>query len=373
MTQCNIGAPYPTSLWNTPPMMKQTLIALAALGASGMAAAQSSVTLYGVADAGLGRINRPLTGRADPVTGVQAQAIDPTTSCLLWDNKTRFISGAMMNNADSRIGFTGVEDIGGGGKVGFQFETGINLEDGRTTTDTFWARQANVFVGGNWGTIKAGRQFTPSFLAQGAYELTGLANYSALANTYGVVGVGFRASSALAYVTPNMNGFQAAAAFVSKNNPEGAPFGKNVWDLGVMYAGGPLGVGFSVNKGADGGKTNYQLGAKYSFGNFALAASYQNVSSNALRERTRRGFSLGGQAQFGAFTVTLDVTRDTRNQWTGAWAPNATNTAWTWNNKKYTNAVLEAKYAMSKRTFLYGAVLRLDGATNWGVGINHSF
>ena len=34
--------------------MKKSLIALAVLGASGFAMAQSSVTLYGVADAGIG-------------------------------------------------------------------------------------------------------------------------------------------------------------------------------------------------------------------------------------------------------------------------------------------------------------------------------
>ena len=40
-------------------MMKHSLVALAVLGACGMAAAQSSVTLYGVADAGIGRAKRP--------------------------------------------------------------------------------------------------------------------------------------------------------------------------------------------------------------------------------------------------------------------------------------------------------------------------
>ena len=41
--------------------------------------------------------------------------------------------------------------------------------------------------------------------------------------------------------------------------------------------------------------------------------------------------------------------------------------------KKYTNALLEAKYALSKRTFVYGDFLRLDSTNNYGFGIRHNF
>ena len=106
---------------------------------------------------------------------------------------------------------------------------------------------------------------------------------------------------------------------------------------------------------------------------FALAASYHNGTSDgsmlrgdrrtpqgAIVERVRRGYSLGGQARFGAFTVTVDVTRDTKNEQTGRWGWNNTLASWQFNNKKFTNAVLEGKYALSKRTFLYADFLR-DG------------
>ena len=143
-----------------------------------------------------------------------------------------------------------------------------------------------------------------------------------------------------------------------------------MWDLGAWYNNGGLGVGASVNKGLDGGKSNYHVGAKYGFGSFTVAGSYHQSSAdggislpyvdllNPARELVRRGFGLGAQAKMGAFTVTLDLTRDTKNEWTG---------------KKYTNALLEAKYSLSKRTFFYADFLRLDGNNNWGLGINHSF
>ena len=63
-------------------MMKKTLVALAVLGASGLVAAQSSVTLYGVADAGIGRVKY-----GNP------------------NAKTQFLGGNwLVNNTPSRIG-----------------------------------------------------------------------------------------------------------------------------------------------------------------------------------------------------------------------------------------------------------------------------
>lgn len=332
-------------------MMKKTLVALAVLGASGLVAAQSSVTLYGIADAGIGRIGK---------------------------GKTQFMGGnTLVNNTPSRIGLKGTEDIGGGNIVGFAFEHGLSLNDGRSvefdntpgnhlfdtqkTASHFWDRDANVFVGGSWGVLKMGRQVTPSHISEFAYDLTGLANYSAMRGTYAAVGIGAWADSAIAYITPNLSGFQAAVAFVSKHN---SGLAKNVWDLGAWYNNGGLGVGASVNKGLDNGKTNWHLGAKYAFGNFTVGGSYHNVSGDGgiafpfADTQLRRGFGLGASAKFGACTVTLDLTRDTKNDWLG---------------KKYTNALLEAKYALSKRTFFYADFLRLDGTNNWGLGINHSF
>ena len=259
-----------------------------------------------------------------------------------------------MNNGTSRLGVRGVEDLGGGLKAGFNFETGIDLDDGAQASsgNTMWGRQANLWLGGNWGTVKLGRQFTPSYLATAAYDLTGTANYSALANTYAYAGAGSRASSAFAYMTPNFGGFTAAAAYVTKHDSGGD---KDSWDVGLTYNNGPIGAGLSVNKIAN-SKTNYQVGGKYNFGNFAVAASYNEASNQA--ELVRRGYGLGVGFNVGAFGLVVDLTRDTKNEWT---------------DKKYTNGVVEAKYALSKRTFVYGAYLRLDDENNYGIGVRHNF
>ena len=329
--------------------MKKTLIALAVLGLSGAAMAQSSVTFFGVADAGLGKIKSP--GQRTPASSDD-------------NNKTQFISASLMNNGDSRLGVNGTEDLGSGLKVGFTFETGLDLDEGGGAngqgSGAFWARQANVWISGsNWGTVKLGRQFTPSNLVTTVFELTPGNNYSVLGGTYRYVSLGTRANSAFAYVTPNFSGLTAALGYITKNDRADD---KDIWDLGLMYANGPIAGGLSVNKVKD-AKTGYQLGGRYNFGgHFSLVASYTQAN-NVLKgdpRAVRRGFELGGNATYGAFSVTLDLSRDTKNQWVAT-------------NKKYTNGLVELKYALSKRTFLYGAYLRLDGDNNYGIGIHHSF
>lgn len=321
--------------------MKKSLIALAVLGLSGAAFAQSSVTLYGVADIGYGKA---------PGVVVHRDA----RGNIIRTTKQVFQMHSNMNGS-SRVGLRGVEDLGGGLKVGFQFETGLNLETG-AAADTFWARQANLWIGGNWGTLKLGRQLTVSNQVQNLWDPTGQAGYSVSGNTYGYAGAGSRADSAISYVTPNFSGFQAGLAFVSKTETA-VTTDKHMYDLGLWYNNGPLAAGFSYNKLGD-AKGQYQIGGKYNFNNFFLSAAYQATGRANNGADKRNGVTLGAGAKFGAFGLALDVTRDTKRP-AGV--------------KKYTNVALEGKYDLSKRTFFYGFYGRQDGENGYGLGIRHNF
>jgi predicted porin len=334
--------------------MKKSLMTLAAIGLSGAAMAQSSVTLYGIADGGFGK------------NEYNGQFLGGST-------KAHFQSGAgVVTNAVSRIGVRGVEDLGGGLKAGFNFETGLELGTGGTLTGGqgggFWGRNSNVWVGGPWGTLKLGRSVNPSVYGIVGWELTAAANYSVVAVTYNWGGSGPRNDGQISYATPNINGFSAEVAYVIKQDNASIP-GKAKWDMNVKYANGPLSVALTANK-TQSFKTNYSVGGRYKFGDsFMVAASYSSATHAELQPNpspggmantndVRRGFSLGGTAIFGAFSATLDFTRDTKNEWYA---------------KKYTNGLLELKYALSKRTFLYGVYLRADGTDNYGVGMRHNF
>ena len=323
--------------------MKKSLIALSVLAASGAAMAQSSVTLYGVADLSLQKSN-----------GISTQ-----------------LSGSgMLNNGNSRIGLRGVEDLGGGLKASFNFEQGINPENGALTGGATgaWNRAAFLDLSGGFGRVRLGRDLTPSYMGLAAWELTGAANYSAVANQFGFVAAGARNDSQIAYTTPNFGGVTASLAVVLKPDTPDAVGDNAKYDLNVIYANGPIAAALSYNKVQE-HKANMALGGSYDLGVAKIAASYQDgykggVAPSNTTAMKQRGFTLGATVPVGAFSVTLDIARDTK--------------------AKDTDVLVEGKYALSKRTFAYaayyndgkqdGAAVYKTGAKNHlGLGIRHNF
>ncbi|ATF88903.1 porin [Burkholderia gladioli] len=137
----------PFKIRNTKKMFPRTAL-LAATGASlmaGSAHAQSSVTLYGIVDAGIEHINNTPTG----------------------GSLTREASG---NLSGSRWGLRGVEDLGNGMKAIFNLEDGFNINDGTTsqstkglgtnaaTTQRLFGRQAWVGLRYSGQQLSLGRQ-----------------------------------------------------------------------------------------------------------------------------------------------------------------------------------------------------------------------
>ncbi len=318
--------------------MKKTLLALAVLAASGASFAQSSVTLYGVADLAIAKANN--------------------------GGKVQMSGNGIANNGNSRFGLKGTEDLGGGLKANFNMEAAVNLENGATDARLF-QRAANVSLNGGFGEVRLGRGLSLGWAAAYAYELTGTANYSTLGNSFGYVG-GARNDSEIRYTSPEFVpglkvgiGYQLAAdnvvgakaaSFTSAGVyvPAVAGTPTNKLDLAVIYSAGPIAAAAAYSKPA-GGEKSFSLGGGYNFGTFKVAASYQDPAG------VSKGFTVGGAANFGAASLAVDVARDT--------------------GLKATNYVLEGKYSLSKRTFTYAAYQRM-GATSTnvvGAGIRHNF
>jgi predicted porin len=95
--------------------MKKTLFAIAAVTAfAGAAQAQSSVTVYGSIDQGYESFSY------SNVAGLTTAAAQRKISGM---NTGGAVNGALTSN---RIGFKGVEDLGGGTKAGFVYELGLS-------------------------------------------------------------------------------------------------------------------------------------------------------------------------------------------------------------------------------------------------------
>lgn len=114
--------------------MKKSVLAIAALSAlAGVAHAQSSVTMYGRVDAA-------------------------------YSKRSGFSVPAGINDTQSsRIGFKGVEDLGGGMKALFNLEAGL-MSDTGSQDSAFFKRRAVVGLQSEFGTLTLGREYTPSYL-----------------------------------------------------------------------------------------------------------------------------------------------------------------------------------------------------------------
>lgn len=338
--------------------MKKTLIALAAVAATGAAFAQSSVTLYGVADVAVGKVGDAGTGLNNYVVQNFGATAAQANQLSLGNNKPQALANGFMNNGSSRWGIKGSEDLGGGLKANFLFEAGVSLATGATSdynpAATTFGRAAWVGLSGGFGELRAGRQLTTSYASVVTWELTGTANYSVVANQFLYAGAGSRDNATITYTSPSFSGFKVGAGTVLKGNNSD----KSKYDMSLGYAAGPLTAAFAYNKTTD-ADASWNIGGKYNFGTFTVAGSYQNVGITNADDK--KGFTVGVSAPVGPVILTADIARATTKAY------------------KNTDFLLEAKYPLSKRTFAYGVVVR-DGAVSGGkavngyaVGVRHNF
>ncbi len=245
-------------------------VALAAAAATSGAFAQSSVNVYG-------RLN---------VT-VERQ-------------KTGDISSSTLQNNSSRIGFKGVEDLGGGLKAGFQIEHGFNPATGGANS-TFWGRQAEANLSGNFGTVRLGTFTSEAYFATADYismhnHDTGTSSDALYASTW-------NSSRKVSYRTPTMGGLVAELA-VTEANAADAFAAKRGVDLAANYDQGPLHVGFGYNKQGDG--KQFTLAGAYSMGAITLGA-YAQRDTNLSGDGGRTNLRLAGMYTMGATELHLNL------------------------------------------------------------------
>ncbi|AVT12101.1 porin [Paracidovorax avenae] len=211
--------------------MKKNLIALsAALLCAAGAHAQSSVELSGLSDLYVGSMK--MAGDADRRSVVNSGGL--TTS---W------------------FGFKGTEDLGGGLKASFQLTSFLQNDtgtQGRFTGDTFFSRDANVSLSGDFGSVLLGRWMAPNFLPSVVGNPLGDSfTFSPLILHMNVPlfnGTGWAAttpadtgwSNQIVYSTPKIGGFSANIQY-QFGEQAGNNSRKNV-GANFFYFGGPLTV-----------------------------------------------------------------------------------------------------------------------------------
>ena len=267
--------------------MKKSLIALAVMAASGAAfAATSNVDVYG-------QVRMAYTDTNTATGDVSSQA--------------------------SRIGLKGSEDLGGGMSAVWGLEYGI--APGQSAT-VFTARNQFVGLKGAFGTALVGTHDTPYKLGGSADVFADTAADSQ-AGTSGIIGrntLDNRADNAIAYISPDWNGFHFAAAGVTRDANTTGASALAATSYVLVYANGPLKatLGQETFKDAQRGT---KLNVSYKIGDIGLGYTHEDSktlpgSAKDKADLMSVSYGMGPitlAAQYGKFNddATADVKRTT--------------------------------------------------------------
>lgn len=357
------------------------LAALALLPAAAMA--QSSVTVFGIIDA-----------------GVLTQSKSPTGGSL-----TRLETSGLRQSV---WGLRGSEDLGGGLKAFFNLESHFDTDTGALhgTGDTagsgtiLFRRQANLGLAGGWGSVILGRQYGPALLAHVGTEPRAFKEqfsnlYAWAYNQYEAVAgagtvntnndVGIFMKNALQY--RHTLGPVTGGLLYSLGEQPGSRSDNSILALGLTYT-GPVTLSFSHEymKDRDTGTKNIEhtaVGAAVALGSFAIKANFhrgENANADGTPSSKVDAWGIGVDWKWHAThsaTLAYYDNKDKRNR------EDATR-----------NIVLSNDYFLSKRTTVYAQAAHVDArsvaslktsivadasfrpgarTTFFNLGVNHTF
>lgn len=335
--------------------MKRLLVAIALpVVFAASASAQTSVSIYGLVDAGVVSERGGAAG-----------------------NVTKLTSGVQSG---SRLGFKGTEDLGGGLTAKFVLESGFKIDDGTmgqasatAPNGLLFGRQAYVGLGSSWGSITLGRQYTPHYLALTQVDPFGAGLAGDAAN---FIPSELRMNNTIKYTTPEWSGFDGELAYGFGEVPGDTKANRQI-GAAVGYANGPVVVKLAHQSienatGTDRNR-NTLLAGKWDFGMAAASLGVDFNKDGAAIDS--RDYLVGVSVPFGASTFLASyIHKNDRSAF----------------NRDANQWALGYTYSMSKRTNLYtsyGRVNNKNGATytvgnatepgtgdkTFNIGIRHSF
>lgn len=366
--------------------MKKSLITLAVLAAAtNVASAQSSVTIYGLVDAGVVSEHGGKNGSVQKVgSGVGSY---------------------------SRLGFKGNEDLGNGLSAVFVLEAGFKLDDGTSDVNgSLFNRQAYVGLNSkDLGTLTLGRQYTPFYTTIVTVADPFGAGYAGTAkNLLPVQGNLTRANNTILYVTPSFAGFTAEAAYSAGEQADDNLAGRQ-WGAAAAYKNGPLNIRAAYNtRNADvaptlspaangsgaGNSQNSIIAANYdftvvkAFASFgvnkgAISSPYQNgtayipsaTPTTVAPSTDSRDYLIGATVPLGNGSLMASaIHKDDRND--ANRDANQFGVAYSYNLSKRTSAYVAAAKIKNKNGASYTVGNNTDvgsGDRAYNIGVRHSF
>lgn len=325
--------------------MKKTLIALATLAATA-SFAQSSVTIWGVLDAGVQDVKQ---------NGVSKTQL--TTS----------------GTSSSQLGFRGTEDLGGGMTAGFWLESSLN-NDSNATAFTF-SRRSTLDLSTNFGAVRLGRDYTPTFWTHTVFDPFGTLGSGAGSNITGKgqnAVTGARTNNGVSYLygfAPNGTSnvgkggvyVQATHAFAEQLST--AKSKTNQYQgIRVGYTNGPLNVAFaaatvvsSASTAAEVKDKEANIGVSYDLGVANLMAKTgTNTVGGATADTKYTWASIGAKVPVGSGYIPVSYNEGKNDA----------------NGKKGNQFAIGYVHNLSKRTAVYGTYSKLTNKNSGDYGFN---
>ena len=279
------------------------------------------------------------------------------------------------NMTTSFFGFKGNEDLGDGLKALFTLESYMRNDTGaigRYDGDTFWSRNAYVGLQNGAGTVKLGRSGTPLFFNTMRYNpFGGSFGFSPAIRTFfsytGKVAGDTAWDNAVAYNSPDLNGFTADLLYGAKEQAQGANS-----SAAVRYAKGDFSIGLVQQTVkvpfTRGDEKAWQLGSSYDFGVVQVSGLYGQVKEGDTGKSTAN--TRDKITQLG-----VSVPVGGNNAIMASWAQAKTSGAFI---ATRTFVTLGYDQRLSKRTDVYGIVMSdrwtgRDSGSTVAVGIRHAF
>jgi predicted porin len=229
-------------------MNKKSVLALAvgAACASPVLAQESTVQIYGRAYPAFQTFKA--SGATAP-GAIPSNLVDPAMASGDFDRRNA------VNAYNTRVGFRGREQLGGGMSAIWQIEQRVQIDTGAAGN---WAsRDSFVGLRGGFGTVRFGH-FDTVYKNYGAVvgalgiSSGNIQSHASILNASGLgteslevgdAGFHIRAPNSVHYETPSFGGFQAGIQYSpdeAKGNPGREGLDSNLWSVGVKYEAGPL-------------------------------------------------------------------------------------------------------------------------------------
>lgn len=366
--------------------MKKSLLAMAVLGTfAGVAAAQSSVTLFGIIDVNVRTVS----------------------------NDQRTYSMGTDGIASSRLGFRGVEDLGGGLKASFWLEAALGPDTGTgsssfgglangSTNPFAFQRRSTVSLQNQWGELRLGRDYTATFWNWTVFDPFGTVGVGASSNlglgfdarSLGQISGGYatlvRASNMVAYILPNGTFGPGLYGQVQVAAGEDTP-GSKYYGGRIGYAAGPFNVAAAYGKTevTNGGSVdldNWNIAGSWDFGMAKLAGFYGNLKlKGAPFSADQDNWFVAVTAPFGQYNFKLSYGGVQRGG-------NLVTANGNFSDQDASQWAIGADYNLSKRTALYATWSSINNnntqfavtsnasplsvghnSTGGEIGIKHSF